>query len=178
MNEDLFEQVTNQIAVLLKNDAILSAYCTTNLGSVLLPQDNSIGIESHISAYPYFVVTKGEEEHFFNRGTQGRLKNTLPLNIVFYGQFKGTQIDDANFNLPTGAKATVNDIVTFTPSDIMRKIARLSGKVINEKIACTIPQLRVEKLTIFSEGYYDGENGVVGSILGLTLYQENTGYGN
>lgn len=178
MNEDLFEQVTNQIAVLLENDATLSAYCTTNLGSLLTPRDNSIGIPSHIVGYPYFVITKGEEEHFFNRGTQNGLKNILPLSIVFYGQFKGTQIDDTNFNLPTGAKATINNIVTFTPSDVMRKIARLAGKVINEKIECTIPQLRVEKITVFSEGYYDRENGVVGSILGLTMYQENRAYGN
>jgi hypothetical protein len=178
MNEDLFEQITNTIAVLLKDDVVLTSYCTTNLGSALTPSDNSIGVEEHLPNYPYFVVTKGEEEHYFNKGTQAGLKNMFPLQVVFYGKFKASQSQDKNFVLPTGAKTTVNNITTYTPSDIMRKIARLSGKVVNSKIACTIPQLRVEKLTIFSEGYYDRENGVVGSILGLTLYQENNGYSN
>jgi hypothetical protein len=178
MNEDLFEQITNAIAVLLENDIDLSTYCVTNLGATLISQDNSIGISNHLPNYPYFVITKGEEEHFFNKGTESGLKNMLPLAIVFFGKFKADQIDDINFTLPTNAKKTVNGIVTYTPTDIMRKIARISGNIINEKINCQIPQLYLEKISIFSEGYYDEPNGVVGSILNLTMYQENRGYNN
>jgi hypothetical protein len=178
MTDYLFKQITNAIAVLLKNDVDLSAFCMTNLGSVLNTQDNAIGIPSHIVGYPKFVVTKGQEKHLFNRGTQNGLKNNFNVSVAFYGDFSGEQIDDTSFALPAGAKVTTNGIVTFTPTDIMREIAVYAGNLVNKKIACDIPQLRVEEFTVDAGWYYAEENGVVGSILELTMYQENRGYGN
>jgi hypothetical protein len=178
MQDYMFKKITNAIAVLLKNDADLSTFCMTNLGSVLNTQDNAIGIPSHIVGYPKFVVTKGKESHFFNKGTQNGLKNNFNVNIAFYGDFSGTQVNDTEFNLPTGAKVTTNGITTFTPTDIMREIAVYAGNLIDQKIACDIPQLRLEVFEVDAGWYYAEENGVVGSILELTLYQENRGYGN
>jgi len=178
MSEDLFEEITNAIAVLIKNDTDLTAYCTDKLGSSLNSTDNSISHVQHQGQVPFFVITKGEEEHFFNRGTASGIKSIFPCQIVFFGEFAAEQISDTEFKLPDGAKTTVNGITTYTPSDIMRKIARLAGLLINKSIECQIPQLRIESFTVFSEGYYDRESGAVGSILGLNMYQENRGYSN
>lgn len=178
MDIDLFEKITNAIAVLIKNDAIISAYCTEKLGSTMKPIDNSIDQVGFQDVLPYFVITKGEEEHFFNKGTSAGTKSIFPCTIIFFGDFAADQVDDANFTLPVGAKTTVNLIETFTPSDVMRKIARIAGSVINDKIECSIPQLRMESFNVFSEGYYDTESGLVGSILGLNLYQSSTAYSN
>jgi hypothetical protein len=175
---DLFEEITNAIAVLIKDDAELTAYCNDKLGSAMNPIDNSITHESHQGQVPFFVITKGEEEHFFNRGTASGTKSSFPCSIVFFGKFAGEQVDNKEFALLDGTKTTVNGITTYTPSDTMRKIARLAGNLVNKQIDCKIPQLRVESFTVFSEGFYDRENGAVGSILSLNIYQENNGYGN
>lgn len=178
MNEDLFEEITNAIAVLIKDDAALTAYCIEKLGSAMNPIDNSITKVEHQGEVPFFVITKGQEEHFFNRGTLQGSKSIFPCTIVFFGDFGAEQIGDKEFKLQDGAKIDVNGIKTFTPSDTMRKIARLAGSLVNTKIECQIPQLRVESFTVFSEGYYDRESGAVGSILELNMYQENKGYNN
>lgn len=176
MNEDLFEEITNAIAVLIKDDATITAYCVEKLGSAMNPEDNSITHISHQGAVPFFVITKGEEEHFFNRGTSEGIRSIYPCSIVFFGDFNAEQISNEEFVLPTGAQVDVNGIQTYTPSDTMRKIARLAGNLVNKQIECQIPQLRVENFTVFSEGYYDRESGAVGSILQLNMYQENNGY--
>lgn len=178
MNEDLFEEITNAIAVLIKDDTTITEYCVDKLGSAMNPIDNSVAHVSHQGQGPFFVITKGEEEHFFNRGTADGTKNIFPCSIVFLGDFETEQASDTEFLLPAGAQIEVNGIKTFTPSDTMRKIARLAGNLVNKNIACQIPQLRVESFTVFSEGYYDRESGAVGSILQLNMYQENNAYGN
>ena len=176
MNEDLFEEITNAIAVLIKDDVVLTAYCAEKLGSAMNPTDNSVAHASHQGQVPFFVITKGEEEHFFNRGTLQGTKSNFPCSVVFFGEFEAEQVNDEEFVLPDGAQVDVNGIKTYTPSDTMRKIARLAGNLVNTKIECQIAQLRVESFTVFSEGYYDRESGAVGSILQLNLYQENNGY--
>lgn len=178
MNEDLFEEITNAIAVLIKDDAVITAYCVDKLGSAMNPTDNSITQVQHQGQVPFFVITKGEEEHFFNRGTLQGSKSIFPCSIVFFGEFRAEQINDKEFALPNGAQIDVNGIKTYTPSDTMRKIARLAGNLVNKKIECQIAQLRVENFTVFSEGYYDRESGAVGSILQLNMYQENRGNNN
>jgi len=178
VEEDLFEQITNAIAVLLKNDAGFTTYCEDNLGSAMNPIDNSITLEGHKGQVPFFVISKGEEEHFFNRGTASGTKNLFPCSIIFFGDFKTDQSADKNFTLPPGAKTTINGITTYTPSDVMRKVARLAGFIVNKEAECIVPQLRLENFTVFSEGYYDRESGAVGSILNLNMYIENRGYNN
>jgi len=178
MNEDIFEEITNAIAVLIHEDVDISAYCIDKLGSEMNPTDNSIVNVNHQGQMPFFMVTKSEEQHFFNEGTAIGLKNTFQCTVVFFGDFKGTQTDDTNFQLPAGAEIEVNGIKTYTPSDTMRKIARMSGYTVNKNIECKIPQLRVENFTVFSEGFYDRESGTVGSILELTMYQRNNAYNN
>jgi len=178
VNEDLFEEITNAIAVLIKDDATITAYCVDKLGSAMNPTDNSIVHVKHQGQIPFFVISKGEEEHFFNRGTLQGTKSIFPCSIVFFGDFATDQTNNTEFLLPSGAELDINGIKTYTPSDTMRKIARLAGNLVNKKIECQIAQLRVESFTVFSEGYYDRESGAVGSILQLNMYQENNAYNN
>lgn len=176
MDVDLFEKITNKIAVLIKNDAEINAFCLANLGSSINATDNAInkgGIFEPI--LPFFVVTKNEENHNRNRGTADGTRSVFSCSVVFLGEFIAPQTDEAEFTLPDGAVATVNGIATYTPSDIMRKLARISANVIDKEVSCSeLPQLMVENFSIFSEGYYDSESGRVGSILELNMYLKNT----
>lgn len=172
----LFEEITNTIAVLVDNDVDIVALCNDKLGSKLNAVDNSITQISHKQELPFFTVNKGEETHFFNRGTSNGSKSEFPIQVVLFGSFRANQTSNNEFVLPTGAEIVVNGIKTFTPSDTMREIARAIGYIIDEKLSCTIPQIRVEKFSVYSEGYFDREDGVVGSVLNLDLYLENRGY--
>lgn len=175
---DLFEQITNAIAVLIKNDSDLTTYCIDNLGSEMGSRDNTISHSHHTEPAPFFAVTKGDEEHFLNKATESGLKNTFSCNIVFAGDFSAPQANDNNFVLPAGAEIEVNGIKTYTPTDIMRKIARASAIVMEKKLECQVSQLKIESMKIFSEGYYENEleDGQVGSLLTIELYQKNRGY--
>ncbi len=175
-NDNMFEEITNNIAVLIKDDADISAFSVSKLGAELTAIDNSITHSKHKQSLPFFTVNKGDENHFMNRGVQKGSKSEYALQILFFGNFSIQQGSNTDFALPIGAEEIINDIKTYTPSDTMRKIARMAGIVINEKLECTIPQIKLEKFNIYSEGYYDSENGVVGSILNVDLYLENRGY--
>lgn len=178
MDIDLFEKITNAMAVTIRDNFDFKTFCISNFGVEMSQRDNSISHEKYQVDAPVFIITKDEEEHFFNKGTESGVKSNFPCQIVFFGDFKADQNDDSDFVLKSGTRVTVNGIVTYTPSDTMRKVARIAGSIINKEIACQIPQLRVESFKIFSEGFYDRESGAVGAILSLKMYQENRGYGN
>ena len=175
-DSDMFENITNSIAILIDENQEIEDFSISKLGSKMKAVDNSITHSKHKQSLPFFTVNKGDESHFSNRGLDKGSKSDYSLQILFFGDFSIPQANDNLFALPAGAKDTINNIDTYTPSDTMRKIARLSAILINEKLECNIPQIRLEKFNIFSEGYYDNESGVVGSVLNIDLYLENRGY--
>lgn len=173
-----FENISNAIAQIIKNDIDIQNYTTDKLGSVMNSQDNSVILEDKLLDFPFFVINKNDEQHFKNKGIQqsNGIKSIWSLNVVFLGDFSEIQEDDGSFKLPTVATETINGILTYTPSDIMRKIARMSGEVITTELECKVDNIWVQNYSIVADVYYSQEDGTVASRLDIELYEQSTNY--
>lgn len=171
-----FEDITNQIGKLINSDIDLQNYCNTIFSSNLTVQDNTVVLEQLIPSMPSAEINKSEEIGFKNdEARQTGKSNIWTGNIVFFGNF---EIDDETADLPVVAVETINGILTYKPSDIMRIIARKAGELIYEKIGCSnaTQGVQMSNYKVMSETYYDRTSGTVGSYLEFELYRKNSTY--
>ena len=172
------ENITNAIAKLLLNDMDIQAYCQDKFEKPLVGEDNLVFVDSLVVAdKPSFTVTKlPKEKHYFNRETEQGLESEWSIMVSFFGDFGEGQLADETFTLPTGAKTTINGVPTYTPSDTMRILARKTGLLAYQKIACEVPGILVGNFEVDAEDYYDTTSGEVKSYVKIDLYKKSTNY--
>lgn len=168
------EDITNSLATLLINDVEIQQYCQDKFSKPLVGQDNLIFVgDLAIQERPSFMITKlPTEKHYFNRARENGTESEWCIMISFFGDFGKGQGNDEVFTIPTGAKETINGIETYTPSDIMRVLARKAGIMAYEKLECQVAGILVESIEIDAEDYYDTTNGEVKSFVKIDLYKK------
>jgi len=170
-----FEDISAQIAVLIKNNNEIETLCQNTFSKSISVIDNSVALKKYLPEMPSAEINKDKEDHFFNDEASSTRKSDIWMgNVVFFGNF---EIDNAG-DIPPIAVETVNGIITYKPSDIMRKIARLVGEDINKKISCSnnTKGVLAARYSVQSEVYYDRTSGTVGSFLDFELYKRNSAY--
>jgi len=170
----MFDDITNAICKMIAEDVDITAYCVDKLGSALNSQDNSIVQEQYLPQIPFFIVNKQTETHFYNRAVESGTSKSFPFYITFVGGFSVEQDSDDSFDLPDGAKETINGVTTFTPSDTMRIVARMVGELINKNIECISSGFLLESYSVDAETYYGDEDGSVASVLEVSIYKSKT----
>lgn len=174
-----FEDITNQIAVIAKNNQDVEELCQTAFGSSLTVQDNSILLSKYKNNYPFCEINKGNEEAYKNEEASNRkMSNSWTGYIEIFGKFQLEYDSMGETKLPDVAVETVNGVLTYTPSDIMRRIARHIGEDMYKKIACSnnTQGVIMSKYNIGTEVYYNEEDGSIGASLEFELYRRNTAY--
>lgn len=174
MSGVVFEDITNRMGVIIKQNPEIENICQNIFGKSITIQDNSIVIKEYLPGMPFCEINKDEERAFKNEEAKDmRRSNIWTGNIVFFGNF-----ETKNGIIPAVAVETKNGIITYTPSDIMRKIARAAGEAIYEQISCSdkTQGIFLNHYSIMSEVYYDRASGTVGSYLEFELYKRNSAY--
>ena len=172
------EDITNAIAKMLLNDVGIKIFCQDKFNEDLSGQDNSIyaNNESFVGQKPCFTVVKLPELHRFNKALEQGIRSDWNIVVSFFGNFGTGQGDNQIFNVPTGAKVEINDVITYTPSDTMRILARMAGELVAKDIGCKVEGVLVSSIEIDAEDYYDAVNGDVSSAVGISLYENTTIY--
>lgn len=174
-----FKTITNGIAKLIKNDIDIQVFVSDKMnGATLSAQDNAVIIGELIPPFPYFVVNKKDEQHFKNKGLQesNGVKSIWAVEVIFLGDFSVSQTTESDFELPVGAEIEINGITTYTPSDTMRDIARLSAELISKDLECVADGIWVNNYSVVADVYYSEEDGTVASRLDIELYEQGSNY--
>lgn len=174
-----FEDITNQIGIIIQNNADIQNYAQANLGGNLTVADNSIIKKEYIPDMPFCIISKEDEEAYRNNKAVATQKsNTWFGTIVFVADFSASQENNANFTLPANVRQVLNGILTNMPSDFMRVIARKTGELITEQVQCgtNTSGVYLESYSIFADDYYADENGIVASQLNFEVSKRNNFY--
>lgn len=174
-----FDDITNQMAQLIKNDADLTQYCNDHLSGALNIVDNTNFADGHAIPYPACEINKINEDKYSNDKSQQMGRSyTWHASITFLGEFKGTATGSEVLVLPAGAKEVINGIDTNMPANHMRKVASKARDLIEKQIGCVTATQGVllYDSSIVTDDYYADSDGVVGSLLTLELYKKSSIY--
>lgn len=173
LKDDTEFEIAQAIGELIESDTELQAYCLDKLGANMTVINNANANSEEVP--PFAVITKDVTQEFVNKDVESSsgTKGEYPMTITFVGAFKP---DRGTSELPAEYSDILNNVKTWNPTDIMRKIAHKVKEEIVEKIGCKVSGVLASSPSVVASEYMSEnyEDGIVESLLTITLYKKRT----